>query len=97
MYKRFAVHHFAMTPTRPGDVAFFINDVVDLAPGVANLRIGVESKATGKVGTVAAPVRIPNLTDDGLQIATVILGLDDAREPAMPVTHWRAWCPFSRR
>ena len=86
--------HFAVTPTHPGDVVFFINTVVDLPPGLANLRVGVVSKATGKVGTLAIPVRVPNLSDTALQIATLVLGVDGAVEPALPAAALSGLVPF---
>jgi VWFA-related protein len=86
--------HIAMTPTRPGDVPFFINDVIDLRPGVANLRVGVLSKATGKVGTVAIPLRIPNLGGDGLLMPSLVVGLEGAGEPAMPADALAGLVPF---
>jgi VWFA-related protein len=86
--------HFSVTPTRPGDLVFFLNDVVDFSPGTSSLRLGIVSKTSGKVGTVAVPVRIPNLSDASLQIASVVLGLKGAREPAMPAEALSGLVPF---
>jgi VWFA-related protein len=86
--------HFGMTATRPGDVAFLVNALVDLPSGVNNLRIGLLSTATGRVGTLALPVRVPDLTSTALQIASVVVGVDAAPEPAMPPDALRAFVPF---
>lgn len=86
--------HFAMTPTTTGDVTFLVNDVVDLRPGLTNLRVGVLSKVTGQVGTVAVPARIPNLSDDRLQMLSLIVGLEGAAEPALPGGALAGLLPF---
>jgi VWFA-related protein len=86
--------HIALTPARPGDVPFFINDLIDLRPGVANLRVGVLSQATGKVGTVAIPVRIPNLGGDGLEMPSLIVGVEGARASSMPADELAGFVPF---
>jgi hypothetical protein len=86
--------HIAMTPTRPGDLPFFVNDLIDLRPGVANLRVGVLSKATGKVGTVAIPVHVPNLGGDGLEMPSLIVGVEGAGVPSMPANELAGFVPF---
>jgi VWFA-related protein len=87
-------YHFAVTPTRTGDFTFFINSVVDLAPGLANLRVGVVSKATGKVGTVAIPTRIPDLSGGALQMTALVLGRPAAGEPSLPPGALAGVLPF---
>ena len=74
--------HFAMTPTRPGDVAFLINDAVDLRPGIVNLRLGVVSTKSGAVGTVSVPLTVPDLSKQTIQIPAIVLSVG-AREAVM--------------
>lgn len=86
--------HFAMSPTRPGDVAFLIDDVIELAPGVANLRLGLASKALGRVGTVAIPVVVPNPSKGSLQMLSLVLGLATPREAVMRANVVAGVLPF---
>jgi hypothetical protein len=86
--------HFGMSPTRPGDVTFLINTIVDIQPGVRNLRVGVMSQAKGVVGTVSLPSRIPDLTDDTLQMPSILVAVDGVEEAAMPKSALAGLVPF---
>lgn len=86
--------HFAMTATHTGDVAFLVNTLLDLPNGVNNLRVGLHSAATGRVGTLALQARVPDLDSTALQIASLVIGVDRAPEPAMPPDALRSFLPF---
>jgi VWFA-related protein len=75
--------HFAISPTRPGDIAFLIDDVIELAPGLANLRLGLTSKALGRVGTLAIPIVVPDPSKGTLQMLSLVLGVASPREAVM--------------
>jgi hypothetical protein len=74
--------HFAVTPTHPGDIAFLIDDVIELPYGVSNLRLGVVSTASGRVGTVSVPLTVPDLSSKALQIPAIVLSVN-AQEAIM--------------
>jgi hypothetical protein len=86
--------HFAMSPTRAGDVAFLIDDVIELAPGIANLRLGLASKALGRVGTLAIPVVVPDPLRGSLQMLSLVLGLATPREAVMRANVVAGVLPF---
>jgi hypothetical protein len=66
-YKRFTV---SFPSSRPLQWATFYHDL-DLAPGVAQVRVVVRDEASGRVGTVTTRFEIPPL--QGLRLATPIL------------------------
>jgi len=86
--------HFAMSPTRPGDVAFLIDDVIELTPGLANLRLGLTSKALGRVGTLAIPISVPDPSKGSLQMLSLVLGLAAPHEAVMRPTAIAGVLPF---
>jgi VWFA-related protein len=86
--------HFAMSPTRPGDIAFLIDDVIELAPGLANLRLGLTSKALGRVGTLAIPIAVPDPSKGSLQMLSLVLGLATPREAVMRPNTVASVLPF---
>ena len=73
-YKRFTV---SFPSSRPLHWATFYHDL-DLAPGVAQVRVVVRDEASGRVGTVTTRFEIPPL--QGLRLATPIL-TDELRAP----------------
>ena len=73
-YKRFTV---GFPSSRPLQWATFYHDL-DLAPGVAQVRVVVRDEASGRVGTVTTRFEIPPL--QGLRLATPIL-TDELRAP----------------
>jgi VWFA-related protein len=73
-YKRFTV---SFPSSRPLQWATFYHDL-DLAPGVAQVRVVVRDEASGRVGTVTTRFEIPPL--QGLRLATPIL-TDELRAP----------------
>jgi VWFA-related protein len=73
-YKRFTV---SFPSSRPLRWATFYHDL-DLAPGVAQVRVVVRDEASGRVGTVTTRFEIPPLS--GLRLATPIL-TDELRAP----------------
>jgi VWFA-related protein len=73
-YKRFTV---SFPASRSLQWATFYYDL-DLAPGVAQVRVLVRDEASGRVGTVTTRVEIPPLS--GMRLATPIL-TDELRAP----------------
>ena len=87
--------HFIATPTASGDVAYVVNEIVDLPSQPLILRVAIASQALGKVGTIHVPLVVPDTHGGNLQIGGIVLGLVDApREGALETVPIATLVPF---
>jgi hypothetical protein len=86
---------FAGSPKGASTVTYAIDDVIDLPAELLTLRVGVASQALSRAGTLALPIEVPNLKNDALQIASIVLGLTGPpREAAMRAETIATLLPF---
>jgi VWFA-related protein len=85
---------FSGTVRESNDAAILINDVMDLPSQPLTLRIGVASRALGKAGTIQMPIDVPKLSNDHLQLASIVLGQAGASPPAMNAADATSLVPF---
>ncbi len=87
--------HFSGALRGSTDIAFQLDDTIDLPSQPLILRIAVVSQASGAAGSVHLPVEPINPSKDGLQVAALVVGLDGPqREQAMPPNALDALVPF---
>ena len=71
---------FKMSPTGAHVV---VNDVVELSPQSATIRVGVTSETLGKSGSVQVPATVPDPTGN-LVVSSVVLGIIDGGGKMLP-------------
>ena len=65
-----------------------MHDLVDVPRGKHILRVAVASEALGATGTVhLPPIEVPQLAGRPLAIGGLVLGVDGAATPVVPVAH----------
>jgi VWFA-related protein len=62
-------------PTATGDVHYDTPIRIDVKPGRYQVRLGIESPATGLTSSVYAPIEVPNFAKDPLALSGVLIAL----------------------
>lgn len=86
---------FTGSPKGAPTVTYAIDDVIDLPSDLLTLRVGVSSPALSRAGTLAVPIEVPDLKNDALRIASVVIGLvGPPREAVMHADTIATLLPF---
>ncbi|MEX2271132.1 MAG: VWA domain-containing protein [Vicinamibacterales bacterium] len=94
--KATAEHAFAFKaqPMDADHVTFLINGLIDLPPQPLTLRLGLSSRALGRVGMVQLPIHPPRISDSALHMSGIAIALEGRAEPALGGDLIRSLVPF---
>jgi hypothetical protein len=85
---------FKARPIDADHVTFLVNGIVDLPSQPLTLRMGLASRALGRVGMVQLPVHPPKASDSVLRMSGVAIAVEGRAEPALGGDLIRGLVPF---